>query len=78
MGKEYSAIANVGNTPTFPGQARKIEIHILDLDADLYGQWLEFSLLFHVRPEMKFGSVEELRRQITEDVAQSRERLRLP
>jgi riboflavin kinase / FMN adenylyltransferase len=74
-GREYSAIANIGHTPTFPSQAQKIEIHIFDLEADLYGQWLEFRMHFYVRPEIKFASVSELRTQIELDVKETKQRL---
>jgi len=74
-GREVSAIANIGTHPTFGGSALKIEVHLLDFDQDLYGRWLEFRLLFHVRPERKFASVDELREQIGRDVASTREHL---
>ncbi|MEO7957857.1 MAG: riboflavin biosynthesis protein RibF [Fibrobacteria bacterium] len=74
-GREIKAIANIGKHPTFGGSALKIEIHLLDFDQDLYGRWVEFRLLFHVRPERKFASVDELRCQVEKDIASSRERL---
>jgi riboflavin kinase/FMN adenylyltransferase len=74
-GREHSAIANIGRHPTFGGTALKIEVHILDFDRDLYGQAIEFRLLFHVRPERKFPSVESLRAQVEADIANTRERL---
>jgi riboflavin kinase / FMN adenylyltransferase len=77
-GGEYPAVANIGVNPTFGGTALKIEIHLLDFDQDLYGQWLEFDLHFQVRPERKFPSVEALRTQIAADVETVRQRLRPP
>lgn len=71
-GKEYTAVTNIGKNPTFAGQTQKIEVHILDLDLDLYGEWLEFDLHLHIRPEFKFASVEELKRQIAQDVNTTR------
>jgi riboflavin kinase / FMN adenylyltransferase len=75
QGREYAAITNIGKTPTFPGQTQKIEVHILDHDLDLYGEWVEFELHFHVRPEKKFASIEALRSQISLDIAETRTRL---
>jgi riboflavin kinase/FMN adenylyltransferase len=69
-GREVDAIANFG------GNALKIEVHLLDFDQNLYDGWLEFRLLFHVRPERKFASVDELRRQIGQDIMETRLRLR--
>jgi riboflavin kinase/FMN adenylyltransferase len=74
-GREVKAIANIGKHPTFGGSALKTEIHLLDFDQDLYGRWVEFRLLFHVRPERKFASVDELRAQVEKDIAETRERL---
>jgi riboflavin kinase/FMN adenylyltransferase len=76
-GREVSAIANIGKHPTFGGDALKIEVHLLDFDQDLYGQALEFRLLFHVRPERKFPSVDALREQIRADVEATRLRLQV-
>ena len=74
-GREVSAIANIGRHPTFGGTALKIEVHLLDFDQDLYGRWIEFRLRFHVRPERKFASVDELRLEVVKDIATTRERL---
>lgn len=76
QGAEHPAVANIGVNPTFDGTTLKIEVHILDFDRDLYGQWLEFDLRFQVRPERKFPSVEALRTQIAADVEAARDRLR--
>ncbi|HKP96818.1 MAG TPA: riboflavin biosynthesis protein RibF [Fibrobacteria bacterium] len=74
-GREVPAIANIGMRPTFGGEAVKIEVHLLDFDQDLYDKGLEFRLLFHVRPECKFPSVEALRRQVEKDIAETRLRM---
>lgn len=71
-GREIPAIANIGKHPTFGGDALKIEVHLLDFDQDIYGETVEFRLLFPVRPEVKFASVEALRAQIGNDVAETR------
>ena len=70
-GREVSAIANIGKHPTFGGEALKIEVHLLDFESDLYGQRIEFQLLFHVRPERKFASVQELQAQVRKDIAET-------
>ncbi|MDB5102315.1 MAG: riboflavin biosynthesis protein RibF [Fibrobacteres bacterium] len=67
-GREVAAIANIGHRPTFGGTALKIEVHLLDFDADLYGRRVEFRILFHVRAERKFTSVESLRDQVAKDI----------
>lgn len=67
-GREVPAIANIGRNPTFGGGALKIEVHLLESAGDLYDRWLEFRLLFHVRPERKFASMEDLRTQVEKDI----------
>lgn len=74
-GKTLPGVANIGVNPTFDGTAMKIEVHLLDFKGDLYGQWLEFSLLFQIREERKFASVEALTDQIRADVETVRIRL---
>jgi riboflavin kinase/FMN adenylyltransferase len=68
-GREHAAIANIGTNPTFDGKRLKLEVHLLDFADDIYGQWVEFRMLTHVRPEKKFTSVAELRTQIENDIA---------
>lgn len=74
-GRVQRAVANIGVNPTFDGTAAKIEVHLLDFDADLYGQWIEFALRFHIRPERKFPSLEALKAQIADDITEARRRL---
>jgi riboflavin kinase/FMN adenylyltransferase len=74
-GKDFPAVANVGINPTFDGTVSKIEVHLLDFDGDLYGRWIEFRLLFHVRPEIRFPGLDALKTQIAADVETVRGRL---
>ena len=67
-GEEFIAIANIGRTPTFAGQEQKIEVHLLNFDGHLYDQELRFDLHFHIRPEIKFPSIEALKHQIGQDI----------
>ncbi len=52
------------------GLDRVLEAHVLGFDGDLYGRTVTVDLLEFIRSERKFGSVEELRRQIEADRAQ--------
>ncbi|MEO7426678.1 MAG: riboflavin kinase, partial [Fibrobacteria bacterium] len=70
--RDFPAIANIGKHPTFGGDALIIEVHVLDFDQDIYGETVEFRLLFPVRPEVKFASVADLRGQIEKDVTETR------
>lgn len=69
-GYYYKAISNLGKKPTIGGQHQtSLETYILDYDGDLYGQQLQTELLYFIRPEEKFASVEALKKQIGNDIA---------
>lgn len=70
----FKAIANIGINPTFALKKPKIEAHVLDFQADIYGQIATLKLLFPLRTEKKFASVSDLSAQIAEDVIQYRRR----
>ena len=66
------AAASVGVNPTFDGSLKKLEVHLLDFSADLYGRSLEVQLVRFLRPERRFETREALIRQIAEDCRQAR------
>jgi riboflavin kinase/FMN adenylyltransferase len=65
-------VANLGLRPTVDGAERLLEVHLLDFSGDLYGKELRVSFMKFLRPEKKFGSVEQLREQIERDTAEAR------
>jgi len=67
----FHGIGNLGRRPTVEEEnaRRLLEIHVFDFDGNLYGDLLEAEFLQFLRKEKKFGSVEELKRQIEVDVA---------
>lgn len=61
--------ANIGTRPTVEDRRQSIlEVHLLDYTGDLYGKELEVEFIFHVRAEMKFAGLDELKAQIANDV----------
>lgn len=64
----YAAMTNIGQRPTFGESQRLVESYLLDYQGDLYGQELAVDIIEHLRGEIKFGSPEELKKQIAEDV----------
>ncbi len=72
----YPSLANVGKCPTFGGIERRVEVYILDYKGDLYGRDLKVDFVERLREERQFGSTEELKRQMAEDVKQGRAILR--
>jgi len=74
VGKEcFNSVTNVGNRPTFGSDSFAIESHLLNfhpLEITAESE-IDISFLSRVRNEIKFSSVEELRRQIQRDVARA-------
>lgn len=67
-GKVYDGITNIGRKPTIEGQRPAgVETYIYDLNEDLYGKWIEVSLIDYIRSERKFVDVEELKQQVLKD-----------
>ena len=68
----YVSLCNIGTRPTVEGEGINAEIHLLDFAGDLYGKEITVAFLSFLRPEKKFDSLEELKAQIAEDIAQTR------
>lgn len=63
-------VANIGRQPTVAVDAPiRFEVHIPGFDGNLYGERLSVKFLRRLRDEKKFDSVNELTRQIREDIA---------
>ena len=58
---------NIGNRPTVNGGHQTIEVHFFDFDSDLYGKELTVELLYYLREEQKFDSVNTLMNQLEKD-----------
>ena len=66
--KVYEGVANIGYRPTVAGLKPQLEVHIFDLQADLYGRHLRVEFCSFIRTEQKFAGLPELQRQITKDI----------
>lgn len=70
----YNSISNIGVKPTVSDdELQCVESYIYDFNEDIYGKYIEVELIKFCRPEMKFGSVEELKRQMQQDIAAGHE-----
>ena len=70
----YKGVVNIGVRPTFDGQKRLVEAHLLDVqDSDLYGQRIMLNFLARLRDEQRFAGIEALKKQIAMDVQTARE-----
>ncbi len=67
----YPAVTNIGVRPTVGAEAPLAETYILDFDGDLYGTSPTVYPLRFLREERPFPSLEALKSQIEQDVAQT-------
>ena len=66
----YRGITNFGIRPTVSNTNQcSLETHILDFDRDIYGENITVEFLKMIRLEKKFASIEELKKQIKDDIA---------
>lgn len=74
QGMTFNSITNIGSNPTFnQGQRLNIETNLFDFNSDIYGEEIEVSFLKKLRDERRFPTVNDLIKQITEDVAVAKE-----
>lgn len=67
-GAEYEGITNIGIRPTWKTDYIISETYIIGFSGDLYGKKITTIPTRFVRGEVKFSSVEELKRQIENDI----------
>jgi len=73
QGRTYPGVTNVGLRPTFDGQERLLEVHILDFQGDLYGEELGVEFVERLREERRFANGETLAAQLSLDVERARQ-----
>lgn len=64
-------VANVGTTPTFGGIRRKLEVHLFNQSAALYGQTLRVHIRHYLREVRRFADAAALQAQIRDDIARA-------
>lgn len=69
----YGGALHLGPRPTFQGATPTIELHLLDFDADLYGEEVRVDFVERLREVLPFDSVEALVEQMRRDVERARE-----
>jgi riboflavin kinase / FMN adenylyltransferase len=72
-GRHYDGVASFGRRPMFDSGAVLLEVFLFDFVGDLYGHTIDVAFLGWLRPEEKFGSVDDLVRQMQEDARRARE-----
>lgn len=72
----HPGVANIGFSPTFGDDEFTIEVHIFDFDKDIYNTRIRVNMVARLRNEKKFSGIEDLSRQIREDVRVAKEILK--
>jgi riboflavin kinase / FMN adenylyltransferase len=72
-GARLPAVASVGIRPTIGGTEPLLEVHLLDIDRDVYGQYVTVDFLQRLRDERRFASLEEMRPHILRDIDAARQ-----
>lgn len=70
--KRWPAAANVGPNPTFGDRARKVEVHLIGFQGDLYGRPLAVDFVERLRDTRPFRNVAELVEQLRRDIEEAR------
>lgn len=65
--KDYEGITDIGIRPTFKTDYIISETYIKDFSGDLYGRTLTVAPYHFLRDEVRFSSVEELKKQLEKD-----------
>jgi riboflavin kinase/FMN adenylyltransferase len=68
----FYGMMNIGYRPTIDGNHQTIEVHFFDFNKDLYNQKLTIEILYFLRDEQKFDSVNDLILQLKEDEINAR------
>jgi riboflavin kinase / FMN adenylyltransferase len=73
-GGSHTAAISVGYNVTFTDDRSRvrIEAHLLDFDADIYGSPIRLDLTHRLRDELRFESVDELVAQLDRDIEAAR------
>ena len=68
-GEWYNGVGNAGVKPTVTDERRRLfEVYVYGYEGDAYGKEVTVRFCGFERPEVKFGSVEELREQVMKDM----------
>ena len=70
-GRSWPAAINLGPNPTFGELRRKLEVHLIGFEGDLYEQPLQVEFVSRLRDTMEFPDVAALKSQLEQDVQQA-------
>lgn len=68
-------VANLGTRPTLGAEELRLEVHLFDFSAEIYGEELDVEFVHRLRGEIRFQSLSELQSQIRADADAARHTL---
>jgi riboflavin kinase/FMN adenylyltransferase len=73
-GRFIKGVASIGNKPTIEGKHDlAVEVFLMDLDEDIYGEKLVVYFYEKIRAQEKFSDINELKQHIANDVKKARQ-----
>ncbi len=67
--KKLRGVLSIGVRPTINNNnLRSVEVYILEFNEDIYGDKIRLEFIGYIRPELKFGSIDELKHHIAKDI----------
>ena len=66
-GYEFNGMLNIGKRPTVDGFNRKIEVHIIGFNEEIYNERISITFVKKIRDEKKFKSLDHLKIQLQKD-----------
>jgi len=72
----YNGVVNIGVRPTFDGKEHIVEVHLLDVQPELYDKRITIDFIARLRSEQRFANIDALKSQIAADVQQARQILK--
>ena len=68
-GQAYRGVCNIGVNPTVSSSGREsVEVHIIGLKRELYGESMAVRFLRRIRDEIRFSDTQTLKEQIARDI----------
>lgn len=70
--ERHMAAVSVGVNEMFEEKSPTVEVHLLDFSGDIYGENVEIEFVKKIRDMIRFSTVEELKKQIKNDIEEVR------
>ncbi|XP_070156101.1 riboflavin kinase [Polyergus mexicanus] len=78
-GQVYKMVTSIGWNPYYKNEKKSMEVHLLHkFHNDFYGEKIKVIITGYIRPEKDFSSLEELIKEIKNDIAIAEQRLEEP